>query len=843
MGHEDSGNGRSGRLSWGRVVGAVAPVMVLLAGVLGTIAVADFEKTRRVEEIHERIAHADETMQRDAESGLRDRARAAQVVASALSIDSTLGPQDFERLADTVRGDVKDISGVGYVRRVRAEEVGSFVAAARRDGAASFGVISSMTRPDLAIVLYAQPEAQSPSSVGSDVFDTPSLAVALGAAVRSGSVAMTDRVFLPADGGLSVDPGRAAYVVYAPVFAQGMAIDTPEQRAVAVAGWSSVSFWATDLLAPVRVPEGIVLALQDGVVDPPVAVVGEADHSITDAHTLPISVLGKTWLLQVTPTARFIDGVEDRSRLVLALGLILTVVLAGLVASLASGNRRWAAAAQHATRSLADSEEHLRATIAGAPDMILVVDQRGTIRSASQRAVDLLGIVPEDLTGRQVDTILDWSRAHRPDEAPTSSEDIVLSAIRADGSAVAVEVGVSPLRPGDEASPVVAVVRDVSQRQRAHSDRALLSSIVSSTQDPIIAVSLDGLITSWNRGAERFYGWSAEEAVGRHITLVVPDEHQAGMSETLARVASGESVVEQLTSHCRRDGSLADVAITLSPLPGLMGEPAGASLITHDMTVEVQGRAALASYAAELERSNRDLEEFASIASHDLSEPLRVVGGYVGLLTHRYTLGQPLDGRAMGYLSAVAGGVERMRELIEGLLEFSRLRSEVQELGLIDLAEVTDTALANLSAATLESNAVIEVGPLPVVRGDRDQLLQLMQNLLANAIRFRDLSRPARIIVTADFDGDSGRWRVSVTDNGIGIPLEHQDQIFAMFRRLQSSEHYAGVGIGLAVCRRVVDLHGGELRVDSTVGRGSTFTFALGGATRLFAPESEVTNA
>ena len=199
----------------------------------------------------------------------------------------------------------------------------------------------------------------------------------------------------------------------------------------------------------------------------------------------------------------------------------------------------------------------------------------------------------------------------------------------------------------------------------------------------------------------------------------------------------------------------------------------------------------------------------------------------------------------MGYMSAVAGGVERMRQLIEGLLEFSRLRLDAQELGPIDLAEVTDAALANLAAATMESNAVIEVGPLPIVRGDRDQLLQLMQNLLANAIRFRDPARPARILVTARLDDESGRCRVSVRDNGIGIPPEHQDQIFAMFRRLHSSDHYAGMGIGLAVCRRVVDLHGGELRVESTAGRGSTFTFTLevGGATRSLVAEPEVSNA
>jgi light-regulated signal transduction histidine kinase (bacteriophytochrome) len=317
------------------------------------------------------------------------------------------------------------------------------------------------------------------------------------------------------------------------------------------------------------------------------------------------------------------------------------------------------------------------------------------------------------------------------------------------------------------------------------------------------------------------------------------------MTDALDRVATGQSVPEHLTRHCRRDSSFVDVVVALSPLPGLPGEPDGASLITHDMTAEMQDRDALASYAADLERSNRDLEEFASIVSHDLSEPLRVVGGYVGLLTHRYTLGQPLDGRAIGYLGAVAAGVERMRQLIEGLLEFSRLRAEVQELGPVNLAVVTDAALANLTAAIEEANATINVGPLPMVQGDRAQLLQLVQNLVANAIRFRDRSRPPQILITAEPNETKSRWTVSVSDNGIGIPPQHQDQIFAMFRRLHSTDQFAGMGIGLAVCRRVVDLHGGELRVESSVGDGSTFTFTLDAA-RFAVPrtdEQEVANA
>jgi signal transduction histidine kinase len=237
----------------------------------------------------------------------------------------------------------------------------------------------------------------------------------------------------------------------------------------------------------------------------------------------------------------------------------------------------------------------------------------------------------------------------------------------------------------------------------------------------------------------------------------------------------------------------------------------------------------LEARAAELERSNRDLEEFATVASHDLSEPLRVVGGYVDLVRHRYGAGQVLDERGLHHLEQAGDAVERMRELIEGLLEYSRLRSDAVWFGEVDLDEAAASALDNLRSAIAEAGASVEVRPLPTVWGDRTLLLQVVQNLLANAVRFRDPSRPCRIVVEATdhAGGFPPRWAISVTDDGIGIDPAHQDRIFAMFRRLHGADRYAGTGVGLAVCRRVLDLHGGEITVRSEPGCGSTFTFTV----------------
>jgi signal transduction histidine kinase len=240
----------------------------------------------------------------------------------------------------------------------------------------------------------------------------------------------------------------------------------------------------------------------------------------------------------------------------------------------------------------------------------------------------------------------------------------------------------------------------------------------------------------------------------------------------------------------------------------------------------------LEARAAELERSNRDLEEFATVASHDLSEPLRVVGGYVDLVRHRYGAGQPLDDRGVHHLQQAGDAVERMRELIDGLLEYSRLRSDAVRFGEVELDRVVADAIANLRPAIDEAGATVDVGPLPTVWGDQTLLVQVLQNLLANAVRFRDPERPCRVVVEARRDDPAGdgaaaRWAISVTDDGIGIDPAHQERIFAMFRRLHGRDRHPGTGIGLAVCRRVVDLHGGEITVSSAPGAGATFTFTV----------------
>ena len=224
----------------------------------------------------------------------------------------------------------------------------------------------------------------------------------------------------------------------------------------------------------------------------------------------------------------------------------------------------------------------------------------------------------------------------------------------------------------------------------------------------------------------------------------------------------------------------------------------------------------------ELARSNRDLEQFAYIASHDLQEPLRMVAAYTQLLADRYR--GKLDDTADKYIGYAVEGAIRLQALIEDLLTFSRVGRNGKEHAGTDCNKAVNEAFRNLAAAVQESGVIVTRGSLPMLRADHSQLVQLFQNLIGNAIKFRREQAPM-MNISAERNGD--QWEIAVADNGIGIASEYQDQIFAIFQRLHTREEYAGNGVGLAICKKIVEQRGGHIWVDSSPGQGSTFRLTL----------------
>jgi light-regulated signal transduction histidine kinase (bacteriophytochrome) len=270
----------------------------------------------------------------------------------------------------------------------------------------------------------------------------------------------------------------------------------------------------------------------------------------------------------------------------------------------------------------------------------------------------------------------------------------------------------------------------------------------------------------------------------------------------------------------RKDGSEFPVEISLSPLQtedGLL-----ITSIIRDITERKRAQDALARQAQELARSNAELEQFAYVASHDLQEPLRMVSSYTQLLAKRYR--GKLDQDADDFIGFAVDGVTRMQQLINDLLAYSRVRTKGKEFELTDCRAVFQDALANLQAAIDESGGEVTRDDLPTVMADDWQLAQLFQNLIGNAIKFRG-EEPPRVHVSVERGTDE--WLFSVRDNGIGLEPEYAERIFLIFQRLHSRAEYPGTGIGLAICRRIVERHGGRIWVESKPRGGSVFYFTI----------------
>ncbi|MGR8010633.1 sensor histidine kinase [Streptomyces hypolithicus] len=253
---------------------------------------------------------------------------------------------------------------------------------------------------------------------------------------------------------------------------------------------------------------------------------------------------------------------------------------------------------------------------------------------------------------------------------------------------------------------------------------------------------------------------------------------------------------------------------------------AGELAVTRASEAKLAAQAAdLDAQAIDLRRSNAELEQFAYVASHDLQEPLRKVASFCQLLEKRY--GETVDDRGKQYIAFAVDGAKRMQVLINDLLTFSRVGRVGEVRSEVSLDGVLDRALGNLAASVEDSGATIDVQgrPLPVLRGDPTTLVMLWQNLLGNAIKFRHPDRPCTVTVTCEREG--GLWKFCVADNGIGIPEEFSEKVFVIFQRLHGRDEYAGTGIGLALCRKIVEQHGGHIQLDTSVAEGARICFSL----------------
>lgn len=479
--------------------------------------------------------------------------------------------------------------------------------------------------------------------------------------------------------------------------------------------------------------------------------------------------------------------------------------------------------------------KNFRWLMESAADAMLIADATGRIRVANSgmerlfgyRRDELLALTVEDLIPERLRDTHAAERARyaqQPRRRPMG-EGLQLHGRRKDGSEFPVDVSLSPLE-GPEGLLVLATIHDISRRKEAEralaESEARLRAVVETAVDAIVVIDTRGTIEAFNPAAERMFGYCAAEAIGKNVALLMPSPYREEHDGYIRRfLATGERRIIGIGREVlgrRKDGSIFPIELAVSETRA--GGRHFFTSIIHDISARKQAEERQAQLIQELQAANEELRNFAYVVSHDLKAPLRAIGSLADWLNTDYA--ERLDEEGREHLRLLMNRVRRMDALIEGILEYSRIGRVRETVAAVDLNELLREVI-DLLHPPPHVRVTIET-VLPTLRAERTRLAQVFQNLLSNAIKYLDKPEGDIRIGCAE-EGEA--WRFSVSDNGPGIEPRHHERIFLLFQTLQSRDRVEGTGVGLALVKKIVELYGGRVWLESTPSRGSTFFFTL----------------
>ncbi len=502
--------------------------------------------------------------------------------------------------------------------------------------------------------------------------------------------------------------------------------------------------------------------------------------------------------------------------------------------------------------ALRESEERYRLMVEGVKDYsIFLLDPTGHIVTWNEGARRIAGYLPEEIIGKHF-TVFYTAEDLASNKPVVELETAIRTGkyeeeawrVRKNGTLFWANVVLTALF--NEQNQLIGfskVTRDLSEkkeneeylRQSEERFRLLVEQV---TDYGIFMLDDKGRIISWNEGARRIKGYSEEEIVGKYFSIFYPEEDILnGKPAHELKVARSEGKYEEEGWRLRKNGEKFWANVVITAVYNSAGTLIGYSKVTRDLTERKESEKILReSYMQyrriadelqitnrELKAANEELEQFTSIASHDLQEPLRTIKSFLLLIEKKLAAGD-LKGLDK-YISKAVNGTNRMRELILNLLQYSQLGKQQIQMTTVEVKDLVNQALQNLKSFVETSKAEIDVScTVDTIEGDKVQLVQLLQNLVSNALKFTNKQRPR---VKISCMPENGHVKFAVADNGIGISPEDQHKVFEIFKRLNTEKEYPGTGIGLAICKKIVDKHHGRIWPESEEGKGTTFYFTI----------------
>lgn len=479
-------------------------------------------------------------------------------------------------------------------------------------------------------------------------------------------------------------------------------------------------------------------------------------------------------------------------------------------------------------KETSEDRARLSAIVQSSEDAIISKKLDGTITSWNPAAEKIFGFKADEATGKNISIII-------PDDLLDEEAEILNKVKkgdriahyetirrRKDGKRILISLTISPIK-NDEGNVIGAskIARDITVQKTAEEKQAILAAIVDSSDDAVISKTLDGIITSWNNAAQKMFGYNEREAIGKHISLIIPEERMHEEKMIIESIRSERRVNHFETVRRAKDGSEINISLTVSPVLNQNGKVIGASKVARDITEKIELEKQQKLFTQKLQELNDYKDDFMAMASHELKTPLTVIKANLQILEHKLKSDPNIN-----FINKTLQSVNKLSGLITSLLDVSKIQSGKLELNIskFDMNSLLNETVGNIQQ-TCPRHAIIfkSSGKLPVV-ADRERIDQVIINLLTNAVKYS----PDADKIFVETQIKHKKIEVCVKDSGIGIPLDDIDKVFTRFFRVQGiASTFSGSGIGLYISSEIIKRHGGEMWVKSEVGKGSTFYFSI----------------